>query len=96
MDGDRLDNQISQLIQQKDAKQIKKIAVGNETYKFLMNLPQNTKPKKTSGSQGNNGKLEYFVTDLDGKKVDVLLKQYFRYGGLIKKVELTQISIQYS
>jgi hypothetical protein len=96
MDGSRLDNQVSQLIKQKDFNQIKKIAANDSTYNFLINLPKDTKPLKTSGNQGSDGKLEYFVTVLDGKKVDVLLKQSFRYGGLIKKIELSQISLQQS
>ena len=93
-DGSRLDHQISQLIKQKDTGQIKRIAGDQPTYHFLMDLPKDTKPAKTSGNQGSNGKSEYFITVLDGKKVDVLLKQSFQYGGLIKKVELSQMSLQ--
>lgn len=96
MDGSRLDNQISQLIKQKDAIQIKKIAADDSTYNFLMDLPEDTKPQKTSDNQGSDGKTEYFVTVLDGKKVEVLLTQSFRYGGLIKKIKLSQIALQNS
>ncbi|NRD79915.1 hypothetical protein HPT25_21505 [Bacillus sp. BRMEA1] len=94
MDSQRLDNQISQLIKQKDANQIKKIAIGDDTYNFLMNLPKNLKPQKTTDCQASDGKTEYFVTTLGGKRMEVWLKQYSKYGGLIREVELYQISIQ--
>jgi len=79
-----LDKELNQVIVLKDPSTIAKLSANEKTKEFFMNLSSNTKAERTSSPQGGawitneHGVMllkVYFVTVLNGEKINVFMYQ---------------------
>ncbi|MFD0694974.1 hypothetical protein ACFQZT_12780 [Paenibacillus sp. GCM10027628] len=96
--GNVLNKQINKMISNHDLQKFKEVAKDNETYDFLIKLPNITRCEKTSDAQGGDQTTSYFVTVLNHRKVEVWMKRShgFWLGNqyTLDKVKVTDLNVE--